>query len=447
MKGVVTRIFHNWPLKLASLLIAIVIWYIAVNNYDPRATRSYSVKVEVTNESYIANGKQVFTIEETYKTVTVYITGNKSKLDKISESSISVIADLTQIVDLERDPVTVPLQVTCEGFDRTDISLSRDTIPISIETVSNKTLNVTVTTGDTSPNKNYEIGSLTPNPSSLTIYGPESVISRIDSVIARIDVSNMSVSSERTADLTFIDTDQNEISEETIADDVTFENNVSEVRVAVELWRKQTGIRFKVEYQGEPASGYQVSGITTTPEEVTVAGNNTAISQLVNNGGVIDISSDLIDISGLSADTTFEIDITDLLPENMKVSSSSSSIVTINIAITPNNSKEFKIDVDQIDPKGLKTNLTISYDVPEITVRVSGSDTVLESLSADDISVTIDVSELSAGDFNVVPSITLPAGCELVNQDLAISVHLKEISVKENSTESATPTPTPAASN
>ena len=87
-RKILEKITHNFGYKLISLLIAIVVWYIAVQYSDPQQTKSFTVRVTVENESYIENGKQVYYIDDNYKTVTVYATANSSKFKYINENTI-----------------------------------------------------------------------------------------------------------------------------------------------------------------------------------------------------------------------------------------------------------------------------------------------------------------------------------------------------------------------
>ena len=219
--NLLSKLTKNLALKIISVVIAIVIWYVVVDFNDPIETESYSVRIEVTNESYISNGKQIYRIADEYKTVTVYIKANRSKLKRVQSGNIKVTADLTQIVDLERDPVTVPLQASCPGFSMSDITLSRATIPIVIENVASQEFPVTVTTGDTSPGKDYEVGVLTSNPDRVTINGPESIVNQIESVVAKIDVTGMTQDGIKSAELKLYDKNQVEIEESTIKDHLT----------------------------------------------------------------------------------------------------------------------------------------------------------------------------------------------------------------------------------
>ncbi len=426
---------QNIGLKLLSVLIAVVIWYVVVEVNDPLETSSYQVKVTTENESYITNGKQIFHIDDSYKTVMVYLKANRSTLRSIRADDISVTADLTQIVDLERDPVMVPLTAYCRNVLPSNITLSRTAIPITIENIASKEFPVTVDTGDSIPGQNYEVGRTTPDPEQIVINGPESIVNNIDSVIANIDVTGMTQSGTKQASIVLMNKNQESMSPETIEDDLTLNTGDTGIRVAVELWRKQSDVTLQVEYGGEPAEGYKVTNITTTPETVTVAGSSDALKVLKDNGNTLTIPGTMVDVTGASADIAAEVNLQDIMPENMRPAKNTAEIVTVYLTILSDATMEKTIDVDEIEVKNLAENLTLSYDQTELIIRVHGIPGVLEKLKDSDIRASIDAEGMGAGDELLPVEITLPDGVEL-EEEAVISVHLKEKAV----TETAAPT-------
>ena len=264
LKKILFALKSNLGLKFLSVVIAVVIWYAVVNVNDPVETNSYSVRVTVTNESYIASGKQVYSIDDNYKTVTAYVKGNRSTLNNISSDDITVTADLTQIVSLDTDPVMVPLSVSCPNVSAGNITLSRQAIPINIENVASKTLPVSVSRGDSVPGSQYEVGTMTPDPETIVINGPESIVNNIASVVAQIDVTGMTRDGTRNATLQFLDQNGVALSEDTVNDDLSFDGDISEVTVSVDLWKKVNDVALDVDYAGTPASGYNVENVTTS---------------------------------------------------------------------------------------------------------------------------------------------------------------------------------------
>jgi len=421
----VSIITNNLGYKIISVLIAIVIWYAVTDINDPVETASYTSYIEVVNGSYIENGKQIYRIAEEYKTVKVYVKANRSVLSTITEDDIHVTADLTQIVDLSREPVMVPLQVSVDA-DVIEVTLSRTTIPIEIENIASKEFQITVSTGDTSVDKDYEIGTLTPSVPGVTLTGPESIINSIESVVAKIDVTGMTESADVPATLTIMDKSQNELSELVLNDDITWDKEVDDISVYVELWAKRSGVAIEAHCSGTPAAGYQVSNIVTTPEEITVAGTDEALAQLEEEGNKIVVPGDEINVEGIGTDKVYEVDITQYLPDGLKLSSSMPATVIVYVSVLPVNSREFHIDVDKIKVKGLGSGYTVSYDNPEITVIVMAIDTTLASLSEDDMRLSIDLTGKTEGDYVDLPvEVRLPAGVSLVGEP-TITVHIKE---------------------
>ena len=57
------KIFHNWGLKLASLLLAFVIWFLVAKFGDPIVSVTFpNVRVSLTNTELLDNENKVFEI-------------------------------------------------------------------------------------------------------------------------------------------------------------------------------------------------------------------------------------------------------------------------------------------------------------------------------------------------------------------------------------------------
>ena len=107
---------NKFTLRILSLFIAIFIWLLVVNIEDPVRTITITdVPVTFANESYIESMNKVALMEDGKDTVDVKVTGASSIMKKISRDNISAVADLTQIVDLESDPIMVPVYVSYSG--------------------------------------------------------------------------------------------------------------------------------------------------------------------------------------------------------------------------------------------------------------------------------------------------------------------------------------------
>ena len=387
-KKILKKLLNNLPLKILSILIAIVIWYVVVSVNDPIVKERFDVPVQVTNEAYIAAGKKTYQIAEEYQTVTVTVTDNNSVVSRLKASDITVTADLTQIVTMDTNPVYVPIKAACSMVKQEKLSTVTATIPVEIEDVDSEKFPITIDAGNTKPAKDYEVGTMTSDPESITISGPTSLINKISSVVAKVDVTNMRNSGTVTADLMIIDKNQDEMPESQM-EFLNFDSGSPQVDVDIELWRRVSGIKLSALYSGTPADGYQIKNIYTTPEEITVVGSEEALAKLADEGNTIEIPEDYTSVAGQRSDVETTVDLSDVLADvtDLKVSSSSSASVTVHVTVMPNESREFELDVDQIETGNLQSTYTVLYDQTQLAIRIKASDKNLAKLDTSQINV------------------------------------------------------------
>ncbi|MDO4622225.1 MAG: CdaR family protein [Eubacteriales bacterium] len=413
-------------LKLLSVVIAIVIWYGVVSINDPTETQSYNVKITVANESYITSGSQVYSIDDQNKTVSVSITDNRSKLKNLKAESITVRADLTQIVDMNRDPIMVPLSVTCTGIAQSNIRLAKNAIPINIENIASRQFAVGVDVGESKPGDGYEIGTRRPDPEQLVIRGPESIINEIDTVTAQIDVTGMTMDGQKSAKLIIRRKDGSTLSDETIEDDLTFGGNVQNVSVYVDLWKVRSSVGFDIEYAGEPADGYHISEVTSMPETIMVVGTDEALAALAENGNKITVPEHLISVEGATNTVDMDINLNDILPDGLRLASGIAEGLTASVNILPDESKKLTLNVNSIELKNLDESLNITYDGTSIEVVVRGDEESVRNVTAADLKASIDFNGLKEGDHKLPLTVSMPSGLSLYDSVL-VSVHLTKI--------------------
>ncbi|MCI1328207.1 MAG: CdaR family protein, partial [Lachnospiraceae bacterium] len=148
-------------------------------------------------------------------------------------------------------------------------------------------------------------------------------------------------------------------------------------------------------------------------------------SSLTNSGNKILIPEDYISVEGATDDVTQEIDLSQIITGNMRVAETASQTVTVTITILPENTKEVALDVDKIAINNLADNLTVTYDQTELTIRVKGTGTQLDKVTADSVGASVDLSGYAEGDYTVPVSVTLPGGASL-SGDVNILLHIKQ---------------------
>ena len=150
----------------------------------------YDIPVTLVNESYLSNNMKIPLLIDGDDTVKVRIKAEESVIKELKKEDIVAQADMTQIY-MDATPKMVPVEVTCKGIADDNITVTPRNIQVDIENQTSVEKTIAVNTGDTTPDKDYEVGSLQANPEKVTISGPESIINKIDKVVAKIDVTGM----------------------------------------------------------------------------------------------------------------------------------------------------------------------------------------------------------------------------------------------------------------
>lgn len=418
-------LMNKSTLKILSLLIAILIWVVVKNVQDPMLVKVITrIPVTIVNESYLASNLEVPLLIEGQDTVNVKVKGRESVVKELTREDFTAIADMTQIISMETTPRMVPVKVSCEGLLDSDISVTPGNIQVDIEEQTSVEKIIAVNTGDTIPDKNYEVGVLKANPEKVTISGPESIVNKIDRVVALVDVSDRKETKiELDSELKIYDKNQDELSEKQLSylDLKEIKNN--KIKVTAEFWKAQNKISVKADISGSPKYGYQVSEIKLVPDTISIAGTDEALQKLAEAGNILEIPGSMIDVSGKSADFEVNIDLTELLPENTKLARDLNSSVIATVKILPYNSQDFEVSATQIQTENIPEDMDLVFGQEKITVRLKGKDEDLKNLKPETVQMKIDLKDYKEGEYTVPVTVTLPGGYELVDE-IAVKVKL-----------------------
>ena len=423
-------LMNKFTLKILSLAIAVLIWLIVRNVQDPVIVQTfYDIPVTLVNESYLANDMKIPLLMEGNDTVRVRIKAQESEIRELKKENIIAQADMTQIY-MDATPKMVPVEVTCKGISDDDITVTPRNIQVDIENQTSVEKTIAVNTGDSTPDKDYEVGSLQANPAKVTISGPESIINKIDKVVAKIDITDMKESNvELDSELKIYDKNQEELSEKQLSYLNLAGVRDNKIKIQAQFWKIQKNVQLQAEYSGSPKYGYEVDSVTVVPETVSLAGTDEALQKLAAQGNIVTIPGEYIDVSGKDSDFDVEVDISGLLPENTKLARDINSTVIATVKILPYNSRDYEVSPTQITVENKPENMNYKFEPDKIVARIKAKEEDLDNLQAEDIQMKIDLKDAKAGDNTLPVEVSLPKGYELV-EDITVKVALIEASEK-----------------
>ena len=144
------------------------------------------------------------------------------------------------------------------------------------------------------------------------------------------------------------------------------------------------------------------------------------------------IPRSVADISDRNSDFEEKINISDYLPDGLKLTSDSSEDVFVRVNILPEGSNVCEVPTKNIIVNDSPEGMQVSFDTAKIEIRVKKTSDDLADLTEGDIKASIDLKGMSEGSYEVPVSIEIPKGYELVDE-VTTGVEISKISTADES--------------
>ena len=322
-------IINNIGYKILAVVFSFLLWLVILNITDPEYTRTISnIPVQVVNENLVLDGEHVYTISSGEVT-SIILTGKRSIISSLTANDFSVTADFEELSITNAIPIKVALKGDKIRYSNQISMTTRDTsMIISLEEMSSKQIPVELEYMG-NPLDNIVIEEANISPKKITLSAPESITDSAHKAVVSVNYAD--VAQDCTLTLTPSIRDE---SGAAVKESQDLSMDVSEIEVEFKVSGRKN-VPLSVTVLGEPAEGYTVAGIELSQDMITVKGPMEEIDALE----IVEIPSDLIDISMAQEDVETEVDVTPFLPENMVVYGESPTL-TVTVRIEPKGSDE-----------------------------------------------------------------------------------------------------------
>lgn len=419
------KIFNNLSLKIVSAVFAVILWTVIVNIYDPNTSYTFSnITVQLVNTQSLTEKNYTFEVVDGGK-ISVTVSGPKSVVTDLKTSDIAATADLSKVTAFT-DYVDIQVQVVKDGqvLNNVEAVPRTSALKLSIENRDTNTYAVNVNTTGT-PANGYAVASTTTSPTYIKVTGPTSLVEGVASVGVDVDVSGAKGTVNTQSDINMYDSDGNIIANEEL------EMSSETADVIVEMARTKT-VPVVVKTSGTPSQDCVVTGTSLSQTSVVISGQQEALSKIDN----ITIPSSAVSVDGLSEDKTYTFKLTDYVPSGVKIVSDSRLQVTIKISKA--STKTVHISSDAIKIENVSSGYNAVIEGTGIDVIISGTGTILENISATDITCNVNAAGLSAGTHSVDVSVSVPDGCSVLGSSsvkLTLSAKQQETTVDNSSSQ------------
>lgn len=287
MKETLISLFSSlkkeWPVKVISLLIAIVIWLLVVQYVNPEDTRVINnIPIQVITEESVPETAGLMLVTDYNKTLNLTYKASRDVIAVLDISEVKAYVDLSSATNSGEYNFPVKIDTGGQKIEVIDMSVTEATL--KFEKIATAQVSVKVTAEGSVPDgfvKNEPVCV----PSVINIQGPESVISQITTAEVNVPESNFTQTAVYNCDYTFADADGNEIDKKYITADVE--------KVDVNITVFQTKVLPVTANIINTSGGYESKFINLkiVPDSITVAGSAEVLDTLNSYDlGTIDIT-------------------------------------------------------------------------------------------------------------------------------------------------------------
>ncbi len=370
-----------------ALALAVAVWIAAVTAADPDEQRAYDKPVPI---EIVGQDSGLVILGESPKEIEVTLRAPHSVWNRLEgeENPIHAVVDLSGLSAGEH---TVQVQVQVAESPALIVSAIPSSFTITLEPLASRAFPVDLTLNG-QPAAGYQAGDAVLDPKEVLVSGAQSLVDQVRRVRVIVNLAGTRESVNQALEVQLLDANNQAVKG----------LSVNPLSVQVNLPVTQQGgyrdVAVKVIVHGQVAGGYLLTNLSVFPPVVTVF---SADPQLVNSiPGVIETQP--LELHGASEDISTRLALN--LPEGVSVVGEQSVQVQVGIEPIQSNLTLSKIKIEIV---GLPEGMAAQVSPAEVDVILSGPAPLLDTLLLQDIRVTVDVTGLGPGTYQLKPVVEI----------------------------------------
>lgn len=384
---------HNLGWKIVSIVCAMFLWSYIISVDSSITSIKTLANVEISTSGLTilqSRDLALLTDVSALDPVHVRVETSQSNYSRVTNDTVRAELDLSQVTKAGVQQVDL-IGVTAYGKV---VQITPSSVEVTIESRGSRYVPVNVEfTGDVKSNLWYNITRT--NPAQVLVSGPSSLLQSVASARVQIDVTGQTASYDRSAPLTLLDEQGNEIGSALTA-------SPSFIMMSIDVYPKaQLSVNHNVDTAtvGTLPEGYEITGVDVQPETVTVAGEQSLLDELD------ELSFVPISVDGRTSSFTAISTINAL--RDMRYISSEQVTVTVYIAESTLTDSFQSLP---ISVRGKAAERTVTLSVDKADVRLSGPYSLVNKLEEGDVNVYVDVTGLEKGQYELPVSVAIDGG-------------------------------------
>jgi YbbR domain-containing protein len=388
MMDFLKRVFKLLPIFFTALILAVIVWVSSVSSSDPNEVVSYTTPVPLT---VLGQNPDFLITEQSTSNLTITLRAPRSVHEQILRNFNQITAQIN-LSGLAAGTYDLVPEIDTANFNPVQVlEVNPAEVNITLEKIATKILDITLLQTGNLP-ISYEADEATLSSEIVELLGPESIINEVNDVVASIDLSSTTTTITRTVELRPLDRRGNVIEGVSL--------NPASITVEVPI-RQLVGYRnvfVKIVTTGTIAQGYHLTSLVVDPPSVTIYTSDPALAEEMPS--FLDTAP--INLSGAYED--FNINVELQLQDGIVVVGNPQVTVQVGIDAIQSSIQFIGVPVEIIN---MEVDLTVNISPDRVDLYISGPMNLLEELTADNIRVTLDLSDRSPGTYQLSPDVFL----------------------------------------
>lgn len=368
---------HRFIVQLViAIVAALAVWIYVETVISPEVTMKVrNIPVEFSGEDTTLAEKGYMILSGYDATVDLKLKGSRKVLYKLDSDNIRVVADTSTInatgMHSLNYTVYYPDQISRSSVTVEDASIY--SVTVSVGELYKKEVPVRcVVNGEVAAG--YITGDILLDPEVLTLRAQRDDLVNVSYAQVELNVSGATATVIQTVDFTLYDYNDVPVSKENIRSAAKLIQVTLPVRIIKE-------VPLKVNLVGAPGNTESTVECTVDPTTVRLMGEASTLSS------INELVLDTLYVEDLAAYQTFTYDIKAPVG-TMLVSERTTATVTVVV----NGASEKTVKADRIAYENLQEGLRADFVTDSLDVTLWGLNDELETISAEDILITVDLS-------------------------------------------------------
>ena len=371
-----------------SVLIAFGLWMYVITEVSPNSEMPYlDIPVKMEGETLLRERNLIITAISSTN-VDLTLSGNRTDLNELNSSNITLKADMTKIYDpgvhkIGYD-IILPGHVASNAFTR--VSQYPDSITVTVERlIRNKEIPVIIAyQGKAAEGYVVRRGDVALDNTHILVTGPQSVVDQITQAVITVDLEGQTESISQNYRFTLCDSEAVGVDSELIT------VNVEEVHMDLTIHRKKQVDLTVTVLPGGGATQEDVE-LTLSTESIQLSGSDIALEQV---GDTINLGT--INLADYESDT--ELTFTIPVYEGVTNDSGETEVI-VNLSFKGLTTREFVLEEFLI--VGVPDGYVGTVITEKLTIKVRGRTELVNKLQAKEIVARVDFTGEEPGDATI----------------------------------------------